>query len=79
MKISTDNYKNRPLRYPRDRFYIENLFDFLKKSDKISEIAYGCLVNSRNQAVCNSADSESEEFLVEPLLSEDRRNDRIVA
>ncbi len=29
-----DNFKNRPLKCLRGRFYLKNLFDFLKKSNK---------------------------------------------
>ena len=72
MKISTDNYKNRPPTHLGDRFYIENLSNFLKKiQQNILEIAYCCLIHSGNKAVCYAAYTKSKEFLVEPLLSED--------
>lgn len=69
MKVSTANYKNRLQTHVQRRFYIKNLFDFSEKSNKFLEKRYCLLLDSGQYAVCHTAYTEAEEFLIEPFLA----------
>ena len=70
-KFYAANCKKMPYRYLQGTRRVENLLNFVTKSNKFLEKTHCFLLYGGQNAVGDTADTKAEKLLVEPLLAKD--------